>query len=190
MPAKFRVSPTAPHSAAPPAWAVQRGPQKGTRPSGVASSATRVAVPFAPGAPKAGTLGNAGFGNGGETRQYQVPNELLELARNKKKDRALSAAVTPVVPKPVAESVPPSGELSSLPQAAAAAPEPADPITDVEYSSQSDAAEASLAPIAQSGIVRRHVPLALGRWLLVASLYLVACYYLQIGLRVLFAMPG
>ena len=51
---------------------------------------------------------------GGETMQYQVPLELLVLARNREKDKARSVAVTPVAPRPSADEPPPSSELSGL----------------------------------------------------------------------------
>lgn len=51
---------------------------------------------------------------GGETTQYQVPLELLVLARNKEKDKARSVAVTPVAPRPNSDEPPPSSELSGL----------------------------------------------------------------------------
>src|SRR5262245_23537707 len=49
-----------------------------------------------------------------ETTQYQVPLELLVLARNKEKDKARSVAVTPVAPRPSSDEPPPSSELSGL----------------------------------------------------------------------------
>jgi hypothetical protein len=51
---------------------------------------------------------------GGETTQYQVPLDLLVLARNKEKDKARSVAVTPVAPRPNSDEPPPSSELSGL----------------------------------------------------------------------------
>src|SRR3954463_8640059 len=66
---------------------------------------------------------------GGETIQYQVPLELLVLARNREKDKARSVAVTPVAPRPSADEPPPSSELSALrrqPDATPANPEQAD----------------------------------------------------------------
>jgi hypothetical protein len=51
---------------------------------------------------------------GGETITYQVPHELLVLARNREKDKARSVAVTPVAPRPRDDEPPPSSELSGL----------------------------------------------------------------------------
>jgi hypothetical protein len=52
--------------------------------------------------------------------QYQVPLELLVLARNREKDKARSVAVTPVAPRPSVDEPPPSSELSALRAPAAA----------------------------------------------------------------------
>jgi hypothetical protein len=61
---------------------------------------------------------------GGETMQYQVPLELLVLARNREKDKARSVAVTPVAPRPRADEPPPSSELSDLRAPEATPPTP------------------------------------------------------------------
>jgi hypothetical protein len=54
--------------------------------------------------------------------QYQVPLELLVLARNREKDKARSVAVTPVAPRPSADEPPPSSELNALRAQPAAIP--------------------------------------------------------------------
>lgn len=58
--------------------------------------------------------------------QYQVPLELLVLARNREKDKARSVAVTPVAPRPSADEPAPSSELSALRAKPAATPPTSD----------------------------------------------------------------
>lgn len=80
---------------------------------------------------------------GGETTQYQVPLDLLVLARNKEKDKARSVAVTPVAPRPNSDEPPPSSELSGLRTA-----QPAEPALDAIASSAP--APAATAPSARA----------------------------------------
>jgi hypothetical protein len=84
---------------------------------------------------------------GGETTQFQVPLELLVMARNKEKDRARSVAVTPVVPKPRADEGPPSAELSHLPapQALEGEPDPGIELPEPEGDADALAAEPEVA---------------------------------------------
>jgi hypothetical protein len=106
-----------------------QGSKRGRPESGL-EPAPAVVGAFAPVITQRPTSGNPPpLPTGGETIQYQVPLELLVLARNREKDKARSVAVTPVAPRPSVDEPPPSSELSDLqPQADAppANPESAD----------------------------------------------------------------
>jgi hypothetical protein len=108
---------------------------------------------------------------GGETIQYQVPLELLVLARNREKDKARSVAVTPVAPRPRADEPPPSSELSGLRTKQAATP-PEPDRTDIDSSATGGEQLAGSVPAAstKSGSIAK---LAL---LLAVALCLVAGY--------------
>jgi len=108
---------------------------------------------------------------GGETIQYQVPLELLVLARNREKDKARSVAVTPVAPRPSADEPPPSSGLSALRAKPAAAP-PTPERAEVESSEVGDEQPAESKPA-----VNAH-PSSVAKLtlLLVATLCLVAGY--------------
>lgn len=122
---------------------------------------------------------------GGETTQYQVPLDLLVLARNKEKDKARSVAVTPVAPRPNSDEPPPSSELSGLrsgqPAEAAPAAAPvsapvlaAPPLVSPRPAPLSAAAErsASLPPAEEESSTKGTVVLVL-----LATLCLAAGYY-------------
>ena len=109
---------------------------------------------------------------GGETIQYQVPHELLVLARNREKDKARSAAVTPVAPRPSIDEPPPSSELSALraqPDAAPTMPQQAAPEPSAAADEQLAGADSAAGAKASSA-----GKLAL---LLAAALCLIAGYY-------------
>ena len=96
--------------------------------------------------------------SGGETIQYQVPHELLVLARNREKDKARSVAATPVAPRPSPEGPPPSP-----------------PAVDAEHAESSAAGEDQPSG-AHSAIRAKSRSVARLALLLAAALWLVAGY--------------
>jgi len=108
---------------------------------------------------------------GGETIQYQVPPELLVLARNREKDKARSVAVTPVAPRPSADEPPPSSGLSALRAKPAAAPPPQER-AEVESSEVGDEPPAESKPPGSA----HPSSVAKLTLLLVATLCLIAGY--------------
>ncbi|HEU4580723.1 MAG TPA: hypothetical protein VFS67_20840 [Polyangiaceae bacterium] len=103
-----------------------RGSKRGRPESGLEKAAS-AAAGFAPLIAQRSTSARPpALPTGGETMQYQVPLELLVLARNREKDKARSVAVTPVAPRPSPDEPPPSSELSAL---RAKPQEPAPPAT-------------------------------------------------------------
>jgi hypothetical protein len=120
-----------------------------------------------------------------ETTQYQVPLELLVLARNKEKDKVRSVAVTPVAPRPNKDEPPPSSELSGLraeqpPEravvaavaSAATLATSSEPVLPAQHAQKLDAAAgATGAPAPHEMSV-----VAALAWLLVAALCLGAGY--------------
>lgn len=93
---------------------------------------------------------------GGETTQYQVPLDLLVLARNKEKDKARSVAVTPVAPKPNSDEPPPSSELSGLRTEQHAGPDPAAPASSRPVPAASPLPSPRATPLAEAGGEARH----------------------------------
>ncbi len=128
---------------------------------------------------------------GGETTQYQVPLELLVLARNKEKDKARSVAVTPVAPRPKSDEPPPSSELSSLKveqppelallspallRASGAPPLPAPPAVPALSLMESPLPAASEAAPADSEHARGKAGSRVA-WLLLAALWAGVAYF-------------
>jgi hypothetical protein len=117
-----------------------------------------------------------------ETTQYQVPLELLVLARNKEKDKARSVAVTPVAPAPSADEPPPSSELSALRAQTQEAHVPASD-TEVPPPAKPFGATMPSAPAAAPRVTRSSNSAADSHsaatmtWLLVTTLLLTVGYF-------------
>lgn len=144
---------------------------KRARPESVREKAPVARGAFAPVLAQRPVSGPPPLPTGGETVQFQVPHELLVLARNREKDKARSVAVTPVAPRPSADEPPPSSELSGLRAKQAVTPPEPEP-------AQAESNDAGHEPPAESEppVSFRSKLAARLALLLVATLCLVAGY--------------